>query len=244
MAYFWSLDLFPSLLLATFAMKPNSILILSGGLDSTVSSYIAKEETNPLLALTFDYGQRAAKREMEASRRITERLGVPHRMIEFSWLKEITKTGLVNTKEKLPSLREQDLDNLDKGLRAAEAVWVPNRNGLFLNVGACFAESLEAEILVTGFNAEEGATFPDNSAGFVRSADDFFWFSTLKKIRVMSYTLSWGKCEIARRAKEYGISPKDVWFCYEGGLEPCRTCESCARALRAFREAGLEGAAA
>ena len=225
-------------------MKPKSILILSGGLDSTVASYIAEKETDPVLALTFDYGQRASAREKETARRTAERLKVPHRTIELPWLKELTRTGLVNLEAKLPSPREKDLDDPAKGRKAAEAVWVPNRNGLFLNVAAAFAESLDAEVLVTGFNAEEGITFPDNSAGFVRSADDFFWFSTLKKIRVVSYTLAWNKVEIARHAKELGLTPQDVWFCYEAGPDPCKTCESCLRAFRAFREVGLGAGAA
>jgi len=224
-------------------VKPKSILILSGGLDSTVSSHLAARETTPVLALTFDYGQRAARREIETARKTAARLKVAHRVIELPWLKELTATGLVNTSTRLPKPREADLDDPVKGRKTAEAVWVPNRNGLFLNIAAAFAEAMKAQVLVTGFNAEEGMTFPDNSAAFVRSADEFFWFSTLKKIRVESYTLSMNKTDIARRAKDFCVSFKDVWFCYEGGTEPCRSCESCLRAFRAFREAGWGDAA-
>lgn len=218
-------------------MKPKSILVLSGGLDSTVAAHIAQSKTTPVLALTFDYGQRAAQKEKEAAAATAKRLNVPHRTIDLPWLGELTRTGLVNKAMKLPELSEKDLDDPVKGRKTAEAVWVPNRNGLFLNIAACFAESLGAEILVTGFNAEEGITFPDNSAGFVRTADDFFWFSTLKKIRVVSYTLEWNKPEIARKAREFGISSKDIWSCYEAGPSPCGACESCLRLARAFREA-------
>jgi 7-cyano-7-deazaguanine synthase len=219
-------------------VTPKSILILSGGLDSTVSSHIAKRETRPVLALTFDYGQRAAEREKAAAKRTADRMEVPHKILSLPWLKELTHTSLVDTKSALPRLIEGDLDDPDKGRESARAVWVPNRNGLFLNIGACFAESLGADVLVTGFNAEEGMTFPDNSAAFARSADDFFWFSTLSKVRVVSYTLGWTKREIAGHAKDLGVRPQDVWFCYEGGPAPCRSCESCLRAFRSFRDAG------
>ncbi len=224
-------------------MKTKSILILSGGLDSTVSSLLAGHETRPVLALTFDYGQRAAEREKAAAKKTADRLEVPHKILALPWLKELTHTSLVDTRSALPNVGEKDLDDPAKGRESAKAVWVPNRNGLFLNIAACFAESLGAEVLVTGFNAEEGVTFPDNSAAFARSADDFFWFSTLSKVRVVSYTLDWNKREIAGRAKDLGVKPEDVWFCYEGGLEPCKSCESCLRAFRAFREAGLGNAA-
>lgn len=201
---------------------------------------MAREMTDPLLALTFDYGQRAAMREREAARKTAERLKVPHRILELPWLGEVTNTSLVARDADIPKLKEKDLDDLRKGRKSASAVWVPNRNGLFLNIGACYAESLGAEVLITGFNAEEGITFPDNSAPFVRSADEFFWYSTQKRIRVQSYTLAWNKTEIAKRARDLRIAPKDVWFCYDGGEEPCRTCESCLRAFRAFRAAGIE----
>ncbi len=216
-----------------------SILILSGGLDSSVSSWIAKKETTPILALTFNYGQRAAPREQESSAKIAGRLKVPHRILEIPWLKELTKTSLVARDQKIPQMNEKDLDDPSKNKKSASAVWVPNRNGLFLNIAACFAESMDAEVLVTGFNAEEGITFPDNSAPFVRSADEFFWYSTQKRIRVTSYTLNWTKVEIARKAKEMDIPLRDLWFCYEGGSSPCRSCESCLRAYRAFREANI-----
>lgn len=220
-------------------MKPSSILILSGGLDSTVSSYIAARETRPLLALTFDYGQRAAVREKEASRRIADRLKVPHRVLILPWLAEITKTSLVDKNTSLPHPKEDELDDPAKGKAGAAAVWVPNRNGLFLNIAASYAESLGAEILVTGFNAEEGIAFPDNSAPFIQSANEFFWYSTQKKIRVVSPAISWNKVEIARKARSLGIPLNEIWFCYDGKKEPCRLCESCLRAFRAFREAEI-----
>jgi 7-cyano-7-deazaguanine synthase len=200
-------------------------------------------ETRPILALTFDYGQRAADREKAAAKKTADLMEVPHKILALPWLKELTHTSLVDTRSALPKVAERDLDDPAKGRESAKAVWVPNRNGLFLNIGACFAESLGAEVLVTGFNAEEGVTFPDNSAAFARSADDFFWFSTLSKVRVTSYTQGWTKREIAERAKELGIRPRDVWFCYQGGPEPCKSCESCLRAFRAFRETGWGDAA-
>lgn len=218
-------------------VKTKSILLLSGGLDSTVASHIAKIETHPILALTFDYGQRAASQEKKAAADTSRRIQVPHRIIELPWLRELTKTGLVNAEAKLPEPREKDLDDPVKGRKTAAAVWVPNRNGLFLNIAACFAESMGAELIITGFNAEEGVTFPDNSAAFVRSADDFFWFSTLNKTKVVSYTLEWNKPAIARKALELGVHPSDVWSCYESGPLPCQVCESCLRLARAFREA-------
>ncbi len=217
-------------------MVQKSILILSGGLDSTVSAWIAREQTRPLFALTFDYGQRAMKREVESSAATCKILGVRHEIVPLPWLAAITPTALVNRGQELPMLKESELDSA-KTKTTARAVWVPNRNGVFLNIGAAYAESLGANLLVTGFNAEEGTTFPDNSAPFVRAADEFFWYSTMNKVKVTSYTQAMTKREIAAKARGLGIDLGKVWSCYEGGERPCRRCESCVRFERAVRDA-------
>ena len=213
-----------------------SILILSGGLDSTVSAWIAREQTKPLLALTFDYSQRAVQREIESAAATCQILGVRHEIVPLPWLAAITPTALVNREAELPALKESELDSV-KTQATARAVWVPNRNGVFLNVGAAYAESLGADLLVTGFNAEEATTFPDNSAPFVRAADEFFWYSTLTKVKVTSFTQGMTKREIAAKARELGVDLGKVWFCYEGEERPCRKCESCARFDRAVHHA-------
>ena len=62
-------------------------------------------------------------------------------------------------------------------------MWVPNRNGVFIAIAAAFAESLGADLVVTGFNAEEAATFPDNSAAFAAAATESLRFSTANGVR-------------------------------------------------------------
>lgn len=198
--------------------------MLSGGLDSAVSLAAAARRHRIVIALTFDYGQRAARREISASRAVARWLGVPHRTIRLPWLAEVTETALVNPKRRLP--RRID------GLRSAAAVWVPNRNGVFLNVCAAFAERLRAKWIVTGFNAEEAATFPDNSAAYVRAANRAFSYSTSNGARVVAYTGRLEKPAIVRLGRRLGVPLDKTWSCYEGGAAPCGTCESCQRRKR------------
>ena len=117
----------------------------------------------------------------------------------------------------------------------ARAVWIPNRNGVFLNIAACFAEALEADLIIAGFNAEEAATFPDNSPPFVRAINRAFAFSTLRRPRVKSYTEKMTKREIVVLGRKLGVPLDLVWSCYRGGAKPCGRCESCARLRRAMR---------
>jgi 7-cyano-7-deazaguanine synthase len=202
------------------------VAVLSGGLDSTVSLAAALRRMEVPLALTFDYGQRAARREREAARWIARRFRVPHRTLEIPWLGRITRTALVDRSAALPRHEMSE--------RSARAVWVPNRNGVFLEIAAAHAESLGATRLITGFNREEAATFPDNSAAYVRALNRALSFSTANGVRVLSFTADLDKRGIVRLGRRLGVPLERVWPCYEGGRRWCGTCESCLRSLRAL----------
>lgn len=212
-----------------------SIILLSGGLDSTVNLFKAAIETKIITALTFNYGQRAAAREIDASFRIANSKGIRHQVIELDWLADITETALVNYEKEIPKLSLDELDDTYGAAKSsAEKVWVPNRNGIMINIAAAFAESFEAEYIVAGFNIEEGATFPDNSPYFVEAVNKSLKFSTLFKPEVMSYTAELTKKEIAELGRELNIPFNLIWSCYLGGAEMCRECESCLRLNRAL----------
>ncbi len=211
------------------------VVCLSAGLDSSVNLAAACRRPGGVrLALTFDYGQRAAKREAEYSRRLARRYGVPWKLVRLPWLGEVTGTALVCRRRRMPRFTTGQLSDRRRTLRSAAAVWVPNRNGVFLNVAAAFAESLKCPQVVIGFNREEAATFPDNSAAFGRAATGAFRFSTANRVRVVSYTARLDKRQIVRMARRLGLPLDLVWPCYEGGKAPCGACESCLRLRRAL----------
>jgi hypothetical protein len=120
-------------------MKLRTVILLSGGLDSAVNLQKARQETESVLALTFDYGQKAAQEEITSASAMCSRVDVPHRTVPLPWLGEITATALVSPDRELPSPSEDELDRPDESSERAAAVWVPNRNGVFVAVGAAFA---------------------------------------------------------------------------------------------------------
>jgi 7-cyano-7-deazaguanine synthase len=215
-----------------------TVSLLSGGLDSVVATAAAAREGSVELALTFDYGQRAAPAEMRAAAAVCRELGLRHRAIELPWLADITGTALVDRASPLPGLAAGELDDRQKTLASAAAVWVPNRNGVFINVAAAFAESLGCEAVVVGFNAEEGQTFPDNTPEFAAAASAALAYSTQTHVRVVSATQHLTKAEIVALGRQLGAPLAHVWSCYEPGPEPCGKCESCLRSARAFQAQG------
>ena len=204
------------------------VAILSGGLDSTVSLAAAAREMEVLLAITFDYGQRAARRERLASARIARHYGIPHRVLAIPWLAALTTTALVKRSVELPRHEMSDA--------SAKAVWVPNRNGVFIEIAAAHAESMGATRLITGFNREEAATFPDNSQAYVKAVNRALSYSTANGVEVFSYTAALDKRGIVRLGRRLRAPLERIWPCYEGGRSWCRSCESCLRSLRALHE--------
>jgi len=209
-----------------------SIILLSGGLDSAVCFKRAVDETAAVLALWFDYGQPAARQEASASRRMARRFNVRHKSIALPWLKPLLPAEFKASSARLRTA----LGDEKAEAEAARAVWVPNRNGIFINVAAAFAESLDCDSIVAGFNAEEGASFPDNSTQYVEAANAALALSTLRRPRVISYTADLDKMEILAMARRIGAPLDLIWSCYYGGEEMCGECVSCQRLLRAVRE--------
>lgn len=218
----------------------NSIVLLSGGLDSTVNLAYALTEGEVKVILTFNYGQRAAQKEIEAAALIADYYKIKHRVIELPWLGQITNTALVTDNNDLPEPAAEELDNLEYTNKTAAAVWVPNRNGLFVNIAACFAESLGCELVVTGFNREEATTFPDNTPEFADAASNAMRYSTANKVRVVSYTNRLDKKEIVSLGDRLKVPWSLIWSCYRGDEHMCGKCESCQRMLRAFQASNIK----
>lgn len=223
-----------------FKFKPmpkknlKSVVCLSAGLDSTVNLYAAHKMTEVVQTVTFNYGQKAAKKEIAAAAEISKKLNIPHKIIELPWFKDLGQSSLTSDKQNIPIGDEVSIDNHKKSQVTAKAVWVPNRNGIFLNIAAGIAESLKADLVVPGFNLEEASTFPDNSDGFMKSLDASLSFSTANKVKVHCYTVSFTKIQIVSVGMSMDVPFEMIWPCYFAKDKWCSVCESCQRAKRAL----------
>ncbi len=225
------------------AKKMSAISLLSSGLDSVAALSIANEQTDIELAITFDYGQRSSQREIEYSKVICSHFNIEHKVIPLDWLGDITKTSLVNRDMDVPKLTLEDISDsaapeVTQG--SAKSVWVPNRNGVMINIAASFAESLGCEYVIVGFNGEEAATFPDNSFKYVQAVDECLSYSTQNGVKVLALLIEFDKNGIVLEALRSGAPLEWSWSCYHGADVPCGVCESCVRRARGFAEAGAE----
>ncbi len=216
-------------------MKKKAIVLLSAGLDSTVNLFLAARELDIVLTLTFNYGQKAADKEISCAKNISEKLKIKNLVIDLPWLKPLGNSSLTHDSKEIPTGKNIAIENIKTSTASAKSVWIPNRNGIFLNIAASFAESLNAEIIIPGFNAEEAVTFPDNSYDFIRSTRKSLFFSTANHVDVQCYTIKMSKIEIVKAGQELMLPFNQMWPCYQNLEKWCGECESCVRAKRAFK---------
>ncbi len=210
------------------------VVLLSSGLDSTVNLYKVFQDHKVELVITFDYGQKSAAQEIKHSKKTTQHLGVKHKIIDLTWFKDFTSTSLINPSHNVPVDEAVSINDLEASKESSKSVWVPNRNGIFLNIAAGFAEGLGAEAVVPGFNLEEAATFDDNSKAYIDSLEASFRYSTRNNTKVVCFTDQLYKNEIVKLGKSLNVKFNYIWSCYLGGESPCGQCESCKRYKRAI----------
>jgi 7-cyano-7-deazaguanine synthase len=215
-----------------------AVVLLSGGLDSVVNFKCAVDEGEVLTALTCDYGQVAFEGEVRAASDCARRYGVPHETVDLGWYGGLIRNPLAG-RGALSPVSPEDIAAGKRSL--VEETWVPNRNAVLVAVGAAFAESLGAGVVVAGFNFEEAGLYPDNSEEFLKRTNAALELSTLSHVRAHSYTLRLNKRDTVALGLENGAPLDLVYSCYErprDGLM-CGICQSCMRLKASFQANGL-----
>lgn len=215
-----------------------AISLLSGGLDCTVATSVFARNYE-IHAITFNYGQKSFKRELEASKAICDKMGFEHIVIDLPWLGEISSSSL-NTDEDVPEVSEDDLDDLSKSKDTASSVWVPARNMVFTAIATSYAESIGAEKIIVGWDKEEAQTFPDNSKEFLNTFNDLISVGSPDNIIIEAPDIDLDKEDIVRLGVEVSAPMELSYSCYNGTENHCGVCESCVRRKRAFKKAGVE----
>ena len=224
-------------------MTTSAIVLLSGGLDSTLCFLHAIEHNENVLAITMNYGQNAAEKELETAKTIAMAYQAEHKVIEFPLLNAEDDHAFAKATQNLPQFQIDELDDQTKTKDSAKSVWVPNRNGVFINLAASVAEKGNYQTIYVGFNKEEASTFPDNSAAFLEAINSSLKFSTMADITVTSPTLNMNKIQIVEEMQKRQFDWKLLWSCYSDEEKMCGSCESCQRLKRALHENGLQSTA-
>lgn len=208
----------------------DSIIVLSGGMDSTTLLY--EYQSRIALAVSFDYGSNHNQRELAFAALHCERLGIKHLIIPLGFIHQYFHSSLLSGAEAVP---EGNYD--DENMRSTV---VPFRNGIMLAVAAGLAEDNGLQQIMMANHAGDHAIYPDCRPAFVQAMDEAVHAGTYNGVRLFTPYTSLTKADIARRGKALGIDYSETWSCYKGGEHHCGKCGTCTERIEALQEAGVE----
>ena len=223
------------------AGSARAVVLLSGGLDSTTVLAMAKRDGYAPHALTFRYGQRH-EAEIQAARRVAERLGVAEHKIAQIDLRLFGGSALTDEIE-VP--KHRSAEELTTGI---PVTYVPARNTIFLSHALAWAEVLEAADIFIGVNALDYSGYPDCRPEYVAAFEAMANLATRAavegrvRIRIHTPLLYLSKAEIIRAGLELGVDYSLTLTCYDPSADgkACGACDACLLRRRGFEANGLE----
>ena len=208
----------------------DSLIILSGGMDSVTLLYDKKDDI--ALAVTFDYGSNHNKREEAFAKYHCEALDIEHITIPLAFMHDYFKSSLLEGADAIPEGHYED-ENM-------KSTVVPFRNGIMLSIGCGMAESRGLKKVLIANHSGDHAIYPDCRSAFINAMSEAMRFGTYEGITVEDPYTSVSKTYIARRGKELGIDYAKTYSCYKGGEKHCGKCGTCVERKEALRDAGIE----
>ncbi|ASJ15783.1 7-cyano-7-deazaguanine synthase [Thermococcus chitonophagus] len=221
-----------------------AVVLFSGGLDSTACLYWAKRNYEEVIMLTVNYGSNEERVTNKVAEFFSKELNVPLKIIRLDFLEEFSKlAGTTLVGGETPKVTAEELENIERAKETAKAVWVPARNLVLISVAASLLDAMGGGDIVVGFNAEEGATFPDNTQDFVERINKALELATINPVRVVAPLINLDKKGIAKLLKELDAKYEYSNSCYmpqgfteDGKPIHCGQCESCVRRHRGLIE--------
>ena len=209
-----------------------AICILSGGMDSTLASYMAKNDEYEIIAVHFNYGQRTQDRELKAFRDICDDLEILEKYeIDIPFFTQIGASALTDKNIDVP------IDGIEKGV--VPITYVPFRNGIFLSIASAIAEKENASAIYIGVVEEDSSGYPDCSDSFIQNMQKAINEGTKEdtKIEIITPLVHLSKAEIVTEAIKLNVPLELTWSCYKEEIEACGVCDSCRLRLNGFKEA-------
>lgn len=212
-----------------------TVVVISGGMDSTTLAYRSHHRGDEAFLLSVDYGQRHRK-ELEYAKLTATRLGVSHEIVDLSSLRGILAGSSLTS--------EVDVPDGHYAEETMKATVVPNRNSIMINVAIGYAVSIKADSVSIGVHAGDHFVYPDcrpefvlalaevaklGNEGFISS--DFFIDAPYVNI---------GKHDIALEGESLGVNWNETWSCYKGKKIHCGSCGTCFERREAFWLAGVK----
>ncbi|WP_346354470.1 7-cyano-7-deazaguanine synthase QueC [Azotosporobacter soli] len=214
-----------------------AVVLLSGGLDSTVCMAVAKQAGYELFPISFNYHQRHC-RELESARKVAEYYQVEKHLVIETNLNDMGGSALTDVNISVPEgdIAQQEIP----------VTYVPARNLIFLSYALGYAEVVGADRIYIGVNALDYSGYPDCRPEFIELFQQLADYSTKAAVqdkrRIVMETplLHLGKKDVVELGVKLNAPLQFTTSCYNGGAVACGVCDSCLLRLKGFTEAGMK----
>lgn len=221
-------------------MEKAAVVLLSGGLDSTTTLAIAKNQGFRTYALSFRYGQRHVF-ELEAARRVANASAVEqHRTVEID-LRCFGGSALTSD---IAVPKGRHVEEMSSEI---PITYVPARNTIFLSFALAWAEVLHCSDIFIGVNALDYSGYPDCRPEFIQAFQTLANLATKAGVEgettvtIHAPLINLTKAEIINKGMELGVDYSLTSSCYDPSEigEACGLCDSCQLRRKGFLEAGV-----
>jgi queuosine biosynthesis protein QueC len=213
-----------------------AVAILSGGVDSSTLLFqlVKSQQFDEVHAITFIYGQKHHK-EIESARKIATLLGIEHKIVDLSDLKNILQSALTSKDKEIPNVAASAIH-----YETLKDTIVPNRNAIFLAIAVGYAKSINASVVYYGAHYSDRGVYPDCRKEFVDSFQEMVSLATGDaRIRVEAPFMDRTKTEIVQMGIQLQVPYELTWSCYAGSDIHCGKCSSCRERKQAFDQAEI-----
>jgi 7-cyano-7-deazaguanine synthase len=212
-------------------MSSKALVILSGGMDSTILLHHVTKNLNydEVYAITFNYGQRII-REVDCAKFQAQACNVKeHKVIDMDFFRDIsTMSALTNTNLKIPKARD-DIGN------AQPLSYVPFRNLLLLTTAAGWGESIGTEDLFYGaVETDDFSGYWDCTTMFLDKVNNLYGLNRKFTVKVNAPFMRNSKKEVIQKGINLKVDFRQTHTCYEGTDPACGECVSCAARIKGF----------
>lgn len=202
-----------------------SVLLFSGGLDSTVLLFELLAKGQEVACLSFNYGQKHA-RELEFAQRTTQRLGLQHQIIDLSSIQSLISKSALTGPIEIPDGHYTD--------SSMKITVVPNRNMIMLSLAIGWAITLEADSVSYAAHSGDHTIYPDCRPEFIQKMREAAQLCDWKSILLTTPFEKLSKSEIVLLGSRLEVPFSNTWSCYRGDAEHCGTCGTCVERREAF----------